>query len=287
MLVVESGHGGSCEPAGEGDDGRCGLGRVSAVAGAARDLLGDVLGLALPATCAGCDGPAPVLCATCRGLLTRGARPAWPDPVPDGLPPPWAVATYSGAVRDIVIAHKEHGRRALAEPLGAALASSVAAALGGIPPSRAAVLVPMPSRAAAVRARGHDPTLAMTRQAAAKLRRDGRRVSVLPVLRLARSVRDQAGLDAAARSANLAGAVLLPARYRRLLPSGDQPGGAREAAIVLVDDIVTTGASLASAAATLRREGTPVLAAALVAATPRRTTSSARAEPQAVDRCGC
>ncbi|MDQ1619049.1 MAG: hypothetical protein QOE19_1618, partial [Actinomycetota bacterium] len=42
-----------------------------------------------------------------------------------------------------------------------------------------------------------------------------------------------------------------------------------------------------SAAATLRREGTPVLAAALVAATPRRTTTSARAEPQAADRCGC
>lgn len=257
------------------------MGRGVTGLGAVRAVALDVLDLALPATCAGCAGEPGLLCAACRLLLAGPARAAWPDPTPVGLPPPWAVAAYAGAVRDIVVAHKEHGRRALAQPLGAALAVAVRAALAGCPvasgsagrasgassPGRV-VLVPMPSRAAAVRARGRDPTLATARVAAQELRRDGHRVAVLPVLRLARSVTDQAGLDATARAANLAGAVLLPGRFQRLL---GRLRAQEPCTIVLADDIITTGSSLTSAAATLRRAGAPVAGAALVAATPRRT----------------
>jgi predicted amidophosphoribosyltransferase len=237
---------------------------------AARAALLDVLDLVLPATCAGCGAQPGLLCGACRTLLAGRAGAAWPDPTPDGLPAPWAVAPYSGAVREVVIAHKEQGRHALAKPLGAALAASVRAAVAGAPSGRL-VLVPMPSRAAALRARGHDPTLAMTRWAARTLRRErsnGSPVVVLPVLRLASSVTDQAGLDARARAVNLREGVRLSRRHRRLL---DQQHSQGRTAVLLVDDIITTGASLASAAATLRRAGTPVQGAAVVAATPRRT----------------
>jgi len=193
-----------------------------------------------------------------------------------GLPPPWAIAGYDGAVRAALLAHKEQGRAALARPLGGALARSVRAALASaavegapsdqLPASRAAgvVLVPMPSRRGAVRERGRDPTLAIARQAAQLLRSEGKDVSVRPVLRMAGTVQDQSGLDAQARAANLRGAVLLPDRWvARLSHDGTR--------VVLVDDIITTGATLAAAAVTLRRTGIEIVGAALVAATRRRT----------------
>jgi predicted amidophosphoribosyltransferase len=227
--------------------------------------------LALPAECAGCGILAGLLCARCGSALVGPARPAWPRPSPAGLPPPWAVAGYDGAVRAALLAHKEQGRTALARPLGAALATSVRAVLsrtgaGGSPPGRPVVLVPMPSRRGAVRERGRDPTLALARQAARLLREGGRDVSARPVLRMAATVADQSGLDAAARAANLRGAVLLPDRWAGRLTG-------RATRVVLVDDIITTGASLAAAAEAVRRAGIEVAGAGLVAATRRRTPS--------------
>jgi predicted amidophosphoribosyltransferase len=215
--------------------------------------------LALPAECAGCGQQPGLLCGRCRGQLTVPARSAWPRPVPAGLPPPWAVADYDGAVRAMLLAYKEHGRSGLVRPLGGALAASVRAGT----PRGAVVLVPMPSRRAAVRERGRDSTLALARHAARQLRRDGREASVCPVLRMAPSVQDQSGLDAAGRAANLHGAVLLPDRW-----VGPLVG--HRGRLVLVDDIITTGASLAAAADALRRAGIEVVGAAVVAATRRR-----------------
>jgi predicted amidophosphoribosyltransferase len=83
---------------------------------------------------------------------------------------------------------------------------------------------------------------------------------VVPALAVRRSVRDQAGLDRAARSANLAGSV----RLRR-----SAVGRLRGRAVVLVDDVVTTGATLAEAARVLRASGLDVVGAAVVAATAR------------------
>jgi predicted amidophosphoribosyltransferase len=227
-----------------------------------KSLAAAVLDLALPATCAGCGSAPGLLCATCRAAMRGPARPAWPDPPPPGLPPPWAVTAYDGVARRLVLAHKEDGRRGLAVPLGEALAVTVrAAARRAIRSHEHLLLVPMPSRAAAVRSRGHDPTLAMARRAASELRAGGLDVSVRPVLRLSRSVTDQAGLDASARAANLSGAVRVPGRLAGLL----------DAPVVLVDDVITTGASLAAAAEALRRVGALPVGAAVVAATARRT----------------
>lgn len=226
-------------------------------------VLRALVDLVLPETCAGCGVPGGLLCPACCAPLAMPAQVRWPDPVPPGLPTPWSVARYEGAVRAAVVAAKEHGRTGLAGPLGAALARAVRAA--GEVAADELVLVPAPSRRAAVRARGHDPTLRLARQAAAQLRRSGRPATVAPVLRVSGRVVDQAGLDAAGRAANLAGGLAVPTR---LVPV------VRGRRVVLVDDVVTTGATLAEAARALRAAGADVVAAATVAATARRTSSS-------------
>ena len=221
-----------------------------------------VLDLVLPASCAGCGTEGVTWCATCARLLDGPARPCRPDPCPVSLPPTWTVTAYDGPVRAALLAHKEHGVLALSRPLGAALASAVSAATTGSG-RRPVLLVPAPSRPAAVRERGHDPTLRLARAAAGTLRRHGADARVAPVLRMSRGARDQAGLGVRDRAANLAGAVRVPPR-RAAAVAGRQ--------LVLVDDVVTTGATLAESARALQAAGASVVAAAVVAATARRGT---------------
>jgi len=229
--------------------------------------------LVLPRVCAGCGRPGAVLCGECRRLLTR-PRLAQPRRHPPGFPPTVAAGAYAGPVRPVVLAFKEHGRAELAAPLGTALALAVAAVLRGVPEAApgagAALLVPVPSSAAAVRRRGRDHVRELADAAAAELRTAGVPVATARLLGRApgRRVRDSAGLGAAEREANLAG------RYRARPPRTTLPPGT---SVVLVDDVVTSGATLTEAARALRAGRTapaigpdvPVLAA-VVAATPRR-----------------
>jgi predicted amidophosphoribosyltransferase len=226
--------------------------------------------LFLGGRCAGCGEPGRAACEPCAALLEGPARPCWPDPVPPGMPPPWCVAEYADAVRGLLLAHKEHGRYRLARPLGTGLGVAVLAALEAVPglghPERVAGaggwvgLVPVPSRRAVVRERGHDPVLRMARVAAVAARRRGVAVRVLPCLRPARRLRDQAGLDASARHANLAGALGVLPRYAGRLDGR---------VLVVADDIVTTGATATEGARALRGAGADVVALATVAATSR------------------
>jgi predicted amidophosphoribosyltransferase len=222
--------------------------------------------LVLPAECAGCASEsgesATLLCPGCLRELSRPARPAWPTPVPAGLPPPWAVADYDGAARGAILAHKEDGRYALVAPLGDALARAVLAGLAATTdPAADVALVPVPSRRTAVRGRGQDATLRLTRRAAAAVRRAGPEVEVLPVVRIVRGMADQAGLDAREREANLRGALAVPDRLTRHV---------RGRTVVVVDDVITTGASIDETARALRAAGADVRCAAVVAATRRR-----------------
>jgi predicted amidophosphoribosyltransferase len=221
----------------------------------------DLLDLLLPERCAGCGGWSRLLCDGCRGLLDGRARPAVPSPCPAGLPATWAVARYEGAVRAAIVAHKESGRTGLARPLGAALARSMAAAGA----DGAVLVVPVPSTRAAVRRRGHDPTLRITAAAIGVLRVRGVNVRRVAALAHARRVADQAGLPMAGRAANLAGALHVA-----------RPGQVAGRRVVLVDDVITTGSSLAEAARALRAAGAEVPAAAVIAATPRRYAPGGR-----------
>ncbi|MFD6892026.1 ComF family protein [Streptomyces sp. NPDC059957] len=226
-----------------------------------RGLAGELAGLVLPVGCAGCGAGRAMLCGACRSELSGAAAgPVRPSPCPGGLPAVYAATVYREAVRAVVLAHKERGALPLAGALGAALAAAVRAGGAG---AGAVTLVPVPSARHRVRARGHDPARRIALAASARLRREGVPARVTPVLRLRRAVADQAGLGAAQRRENLAGA--LEAR----------PGAGRVTAgaarIVLVDDLVTTGSTLVEAARALRAAGIGVPggaagAAALVAA---------------------
>ncbi len=222
------------------------------------DAMNDLL---LGGRCVGCAAPGRVLCRGCERGLPRGAWPAWPTPSPAGLVAPFAAAAYDGVVKAMVVGLKEHRLLALRDPLAALLAGAVAA---GAPPGPV-VLVPAPSRAASVRARGHDPTHAIAVRAARLLRAGGADVVALRMLHPRPGVVDQAGLGATDRSANLAGSMCCPVAGLRHL------GTVRpRARLVVCDDVITTGATAREAQRALEAVGLHVAAIAAVAATQRR-----------------
>jgi predicted amidophosphoribosyltransferase len=243
-------------------------------------LLSALVDLVLPRTCAGCGLPGAALCRACAGLLAA-PRPAQPRRFPEGFPPTVAAGAYDGPVRPAVIAFKERGRAELARPLGAALALAVAAVTAGVPgPGRPVLLVPVPSSAAALRARGRDHVRELTGRAVAELRAAGLPATEARLLRRRGRLRDSAGLTAAQRRANLAGTFAL---------SASRASAPRGALLVLVDDVVTSGATLTEAAGVLAAAtgpGDPPVLAAVVAATPRRAVSPTSADDLRVVRTG-
>lgn len=234
-----------------------------------RDALID---LVLGGACVGCSGPGRSLCPGCVAALPATAadvRRVRPQPSPPGLAPAFASAEYADPLRSMILRHKEERVFALARPLGRVLAAPVRAIAGALPAGLVPVLVPVPSRAAVVRARGHDPMLRIARAAVRLLRGEGRVVLLEPLLRQRQVVADQAGLDAVERSANLAGALSVDATAVRRLSWRAARAGSPVVALVC-DDVITTGATAREAQRALSEAGLPVAAIALLAATRKR-----------------
>lgn len=223
-----------------------------------RDAVTDLL---LGGRCVGCGAPGRLLCPVCTDGLPVGARLAWPLPPPPGLVPPWAATSYDGVARAMVLGLKERRLLALARPLTGLLTQAVLAAA----PPGPVVLVPVPSRPASVRARGHDPTYTLAAGAAARLRREGYDVRAARLLRTRPGVVDQSGLDAGARARNLAGSMACPSRALQRLAAL-----APRARMVVCDDVLTTGATAREAQRALEAVGLRVAAVAAVAAVVRR-----------------
>lgn len=236
-----------------------------------------VLDLLLGSRCAVCERPGRVLCPGCRSDLPRAAETCWPTPCPPGLARPVAVGGYDGALKLLVNAHKEQNRFALADPLGELLALSVLAHTTSAPvrpaapdrPRQRVLLVPVPSRGAVVRRRGHDPLLRLTLRAASRLRWMGVPASVGRLLRSVRAAADQAGLGASDRARNLAGTMACSARAG---PGRASVAGAPAPLVVVVDDVITTGATVREAQRALEAARVAVTGIAVVAAT-RRTSA--------------
>lgn len=235
------------------------------------DWLDDWLDLVLGGACVCCERPGRLLCMTCRQALPRGANPVRPDPCPPGLAPAFAAGEYADPLRQLILLHKEQRVFGLAGPLGFALAKAVRA---GLARGSRTVLVPVPSRAAVVRARGHDPVLRMVRVAAASLRGEGHDVVVHPLLRQRDVVADQAGLSAAERTSNLVDRMAVHTRWLRLLARVATPVSA-----VVCDDVLTTGSTAREAQRALEAVGVPVRAIACVAATRKRNAGTGRSLP--------
>lgn len=187
--------------------------------------------------------------------------------MPPGLVAPWAAGAYDGVLRELVVGHKDRGHLGFRRPLGDLLALSVGAAVARLDPATPVLLVPVPSRPGSARRRGHDPTGRLVAAAAGRLRRSGRSVLPVPLLRSSAGVRDQAGLDAAERAVNVAGSMSCRAGVLRRLAR--RLGSAHA---VVCDDVLTTGATAREAQRALASVGLAPVAIAVVAATPRRRT---------------
>jgi predicted amidophosphoribosyltransferase len=176
----------------------------------------------------GCRGRRGPLCDRCRTSIA---------PAPAGRPiagvarvlAPWA---YEGPARALVLDLKLEGRRPTAAPLVAAMCREVGRRGLG-----AEAVTWVPGRRRDARRRGFDHAEVLARGVACRLG-----LPAAGLLRQASVRRDQAGLTAAQRRLNLAGAF---------------DGRRFERPVVLVDDLVTTGATAAACAAALRGAGVP------------------------------
>lgn len=224
--------------------------RPEGLSDAARDLV-------LGSGCSGCGRPGRVLCADCDALLPRRGRLSWPSPTPRALAPSYAAGDYDDLLKVLVNDHKEEGVFGLAGPLGRVLGDVVHDLLADLRVAGPVVLVPVPSRRAVVRRRGHDPLLRLTRGAGARLRRLGVAAGVQQLLVPTGRVRDQSTLTALERAANL----------HRTMRRRGRP---RPGRVVVVDDVLTTGSTVREAQRALEDDGVPVTGIAVLAATRRR-----------------
>ena len=208
--------------------------------------IADLLELLLPQRCAVCGTDAAALCERCQRAFTGSVLR---QPLVGEILA-FSCAEWNAETAPALLGLKQRGRTSLAKPLGQALGRTLRTALAEAGPAGPVAVVPIPSRAQSMRARGFKPVELLIRRAGAP---------VVPMLQFARRVADQRGLSREQRQANLAGAL----RMRGRVPRGC-------AGIVLVDDVITTGATLRAGAQALLDASVPVIAAVSLLATRRR-----------------
>jgi ComF family protein len=186
-----------------------------------------LIDLIFPSRCAICDSSGKNLCDACRELI-------WIEPLEFELPG-LAVSTltkYSEETSKLLVALKEKGQSALVFEIAAMLEPI----LRKIPITESEVfLVPAPSRPANFAKRGFTPMLLL----AQAISNQTPRLKVLNALSFSRDVKDQVGLSANDRIANLDMSMRLNQQVAGKI-------------CYLLDDVVTTGATALEAARVLR-----------------------------------
>lgn len=201
----------------------------------ARDLLGALLGLALPVQCVGCGAWDVVLCHTCAAHA-RGPV-AWEvleGPARDGDLGLWTLGEYEGALRGVVLAAKHRPAVDLSDFLtraGRTLGEGIVS-VGVLAGARETWVVPAPSGWRR-RHRGQMVVPDIAHGAARALAvGTGARVRVVPAVGLRAFVGSQSGRSGEQRRSGRLGAMVAACE----VPS--------DVGVVLVDDVVTTGATL-------------------------------------------
>lgn len=194
--------------------------------------------LLLPKHCAGCGAPGATVCTACQRALAQPPQRIFTQVNPHI--PVWALGTYAGVHRAMVLGMKERGRRDVPAVLGPVLhaAAQYLVARGELPELDEIQVVPAPTKRASARMRGGDPVTLVARAA---------RFDVVSCVEHSRAVRESVGLDAVARRKNLAGGVV-----RTGVPT--KPA-------LIVDDVVTTGATISATAAVLMAANVQVVGA--------------------------
>lgn len=230
-----------------------------------------MLDLVTGAECPGCGCPGALPCASCARQLRGRVRRSEPSPAPPGLAPAYAAGDYDGALRELLLGHKERQQFGAADLLGRLLADAVSALCGarGVSPT-ALLLAPAPSQPSATRRRGHDPMLRLTRRAGVLLG-----CPAVPLLAVGR-VRDQGELDRTERLANLRGSMSVRPRAAARARRARQKRGSAACWVVVCDDVMTTGATAREAQRALSDAGWGVLGVATVAATRLRSAAGER-----------
>ena len=197
-----------------------------------------------PRHCAQCSALSrhAYLCSRCHDALSWLAPPTCVRPLLEKGGGALAAVIFQGKARDWIHRFKypASGLASL-DPAASGIARMLARAAGRRAPLQADDwLVPIPLHPRRFRQRGFNPAALLAREIARPL---GLAVAPRCLVRQ-RDTRPQAGLDAASRERNVAGAFACR-RTPNPLPTRAW----------LVDDVTTTGATLASAAKTLHAAG--------------------------------
>ena len=196
---------------------------------AIRNLASSALDLLYPRKCVGCGRAGAFLCDVCIAEAPRAA-----DTVGVGLQLVLAPFEMQGAAQKAVHRLKYSGVRALAAPMGIAMAQHLER--HGVAPD---LIVPVPLHRSRQRERGYNQAALLAREVGGWMR--------VPVDAGLLERTESAGPQARSasreeRQANVAGAF----RARREVIGKS---------IVIVDDVTTTGATLQECAAVLRQAG--------------------------------
>lgn len=208
-------------------------------------ILRSVAELALPAPCVGCGTiGSGTWCRRCEQWVAATT----PSVTTISGVKIFSAMPYAGPARNIIIANKEHNRRAA----GHLMAHHLATTLTSVMPALPDVLIPIPSSRVNRLIRGADPIGVLTKTTALAVGAESR-----PALWFKKYRPDQSTQGRARRMRNVRDNVAVDTS---MLTAGKT--------VFLVDDLVTTGSTLVAAAQVLTRVGLPCLGAITFAYTP-------------------